>query len=64
MFPQRPPTTTSVVDANGMMTQPWVMYFTALSKKLDSSELNFSFVSPNLVWTDNNSHPHTIATQT
>lgn len=62
-FPLQPPVQTPMTDKSGNVTLAWSQYFTRLSAKLNSTELNLS-VTPNLIWTDANGNPHTLAVQT
>jgi hypothetical protein len=63
-FPYNPPNNVPMVDLKtGLVTVPWAEFFTKLAAKLNATELNLS-VTPNLVWTDKNGNPHTIANQT
>ncbi len=61
-FPLDPPNSVPMVDLKtGLVTQPWALYFTRLSRKLNATELNFSYTAPNLNWTDPAGNPHVIA---
>jgi hypothetical protein len=61
-FPLQPPVTAPMVDLKtGLVTQPWIQFFTRISAKMNSAELNFTTEAPDkLIWTDPDGNPHEI----